>query len=240
MNGNFDEASRSLGRLMEVAGGSASAYDDVPAPKPIPSAKPGWDEVVTSLSRQLQSPLENSPQPGEETLGASDEPSPEEMRTFWKEFHTYPKDTEAPISAEDSLRESEKREMEACGTFMEPPAEDVPNPQLALSRIPRPVSPEYRYVGPVENAGELFGLYNSFRDVLSGRPSLPVQLDSGEFELFALGEEFILEDKVKGFRYQSDRSKAVAPVIGDVFIWVFQINGNFFDKIGYISNESVF
>lgn len=246
MNGTFDDATREINRLMEVAGGSANAYDDAPVTTPEPAPlmnKPAWDEVVGSLATAFRDGnLFKRETPSAEdgaVAPASDEPTPEEMRDFWKEFHTYPKDTK--VSAEESEREFEKRELESCGSFLNDAVSDeAPNPQLALSRIPRPIAPDYRYVGSVENAGELFGLYNSFRDVLSGRPPHLVALDSGEYEIFALGDEFILEDKVKGFRYQSDSSKERAPTTSDVFIWVAQINGNFFDKIGYIVNESVF
>lgn len=236
MNDTFDQASRSLNRLMEVAGGSANAYDEVPTPKPTPATnKPGWDEVVSTLAKHFHSET-SSPAPGEESPISSDEPSPEEMRSFWNEFHTLTTESEtAPL-----LPEAEEEPLASCATDLEPLDTVIPNPALALARLPRPISPEYRYAGVVENAGELFGLYNDFSDVLSGRAPTPTKLDSGLYSITLTGNEFVLDDPVKGFRYQSDRTKALSPTTDDVFVWVFQINGSHLDKIGYLQNGYVF
>lgn len=234
MNRNSDNTSLSIERLLEVAEGGQRAYEEAPTSAP---DQQGWDEVVRVLAEH---PHPEPPAPTKKkSQGAANNPAPEEWSDFWKDLQTYPREAEAPSGPEKSELETPEREY--CGTFLnEPLTSEVPNPQLALCRIPRPITPDYLYVGPVENAGELYSLYNSFKDVLSGRPPVSVLLDSGEYEFQTVGHEFILEDQVKGFRYQSEQSAKLTPAKGDVFIWVLQINGNFYDKIGYLVNEFVF
>ena len=226
MTDNFEEAERSLRRILESTGGSANAYDDLP--KPTPAAK------KEQPSRILEDDFEVAAASLERILRAGTKsPNLSPKSSVHSEPSGYGLELDEGPTSEDEAAFAQAHGLELakdeCATPLADLDPNVPatNLEEQLAAIPRPISPDYRYGGPVDLAGNLFGIYNDFKDMSDGRPSQGAIFSSPEGELR-------LDDAAKGIRYETSRTQK------GLFIWVYHLIGPHADPIGYVQDGFVF
>lgn len=219
---DFEQASKQVRRLMEIAGGSSDAYEETPTPE-----KPqhvDWEAACAQVSR-LITPAKPTPAPvaqvGEEP--ASDEPSGQELEDFFRELKG-----EKPFVPPT---EKELTELPAidCGGVIE----GMPRGSSPLTPLP-----DYREAGSVDDAGELFDLYHAFLHVIQTQRPEDVQLESGQYTILKAMGAWALCDSTKNLKYILDANPhqySAEFQVDDLLIWVRGISDGGEDY-GYIWN----
>lgn len=212
MSESFEDAERKLRQILSQHGGSANAYDDFKQPVSRVLPTDSFEAANASLNRILKAAPKPVAAPPIEDHGLTVEegPTPEEEAAFHRELAKLP-----PVGEE-------------CGTLLADRPENLPPTSIEkiFDSIPRPINPDYRYAGPVENAGDLYGIWNDFRDLMQGRPNSDYSLTSEK--------EWRRDDSAKLLRYETESQE------NGFLVWVYHLNGPHADKIGYMQEGFVF
>lgn len=228
---DFEKASSSVRRLMEVAGGSCDAYADQP-PATKKQTFPTWEEVSSPLLHTEPPPVEKRSPPdwmeGTNFTPSDSEPTRDELDEFIRESlgsKSAPKEETKPTPQEEIL----------CGGVVE-----IYRGENQFE----PITNEYRFISSVEDAGELALLYQAFELArLNPKATTQVALDTGSYPLTPRGSTFELIDTKKNLRYvMADWAEMShhEPIVeeNDLFIWVLSMDSG--QDEGYIHSGWVY
>ncbi len=215
---SFEETQFQVTRLMEVAGGSANAYDEPPV-----SSNP--NEPTVSVEGNPFAEEDKSPPA--HGLVVEDEPinvtpaSNDEAR----------KDFEAHYAQHTQLQPG------WCGTRAPGDYEEDD-----LLFVPENIDPNtYDFFKPVEDCGELEAIWEAFSDTLACEEGGTAQLETGPatFKKNHVGC-WILDDPVKNKRYLQETGNLRGELAeGQNFLWVMSLDEQETD-FGYIHDGYVF
>lgn len=216
---SFEETQYQIARLMEVAGGSANAYE-VPlgAEDTNPPVKSVEDNPFETPDRGLV--LENS---SDEPAG--DEPAPEDEE---------PAPTgQAPTPLEERVLSIEGSSL--GGSYTEA-WEDAPG-------APESLDPDrYQYYRPVEGCGELSDIWDALTWTITKGEGATVQLETGSGTFVKNPHGcWVLDDVVKNKRYLLETGSLSGHLATDedYLLWVMAVDDHDED-FGYIHNGYVF
>lgn len=268
MNGNYDDATNQVARLMQAVGGSVDAYEDTRRAPPASPKKPSWEQAIRNMTTKPaaaagpKSPI--FPDRGEEIDASSgpfdfeageEIPSNTEVIDFVQEClaglanpSPFTPATEVlfPIYAPAPPNSDPKRP--PTPVVIAAKEEHECGGEIDGIRGASPAEPimaAYELVGQVENLGELSVLYYAFTERSLGEADVLVKLESGTYPVTRhKNGNLELKDTGKKLHYLLEDvahifPKSVEPE--DVFIWVLPItNTPMPEAHGYLHNGWAF